>query len=135
MYKKFKKLIIPTAAAIVSLAAPAAAFAQAQSGSIVPSQLTNVARFSIIDIIRAIIQFILVAAFVLAFIMLLIGGIRWITAGGDEKGVEKARGQITAALIGLVIILVAFALIKLVETFFGVSIISGGVTVPTVSTQ
>lgn len=129
MYKKFKKLIVPTVTAIVSLATPIAVHAE----ELVPSQLTKVSTFSIIDIIRGIIQFILVAAFVLAFIMLLIGGIRWITAGGDEKGVEKARGQITAALIGLVIVLVAFALIKLVETFFGVSIISGGVTVPHVT--
>lgn len=87
---------------------------------------------SLIQIIRAIIQFILVVAFVLAFIFLLIGGIRWITAGGDEKAVSGARGTITAALVGLVIVLVAYALIRLVETFFGVNIITGGVRFPTV---
>lgn len=127
MHKITKKLIgasLPLAA----LAFPAVAFAQ----PIVPPALETVARNNIVDIVRAIIQFILVVAFVLAFIMLLIGGIRWITAGGDEKAVASARNMITAALIGLVIVLVAFALIKLVETFFGVSIISGGVTIPTI---
>ena len=65
--------------------------------------------------------------------MLIIGGIRWILAGGDEKAVASARGTITAALIGLVIVLVAFALIRLVEIFFSVNIITGGVTIPVVN--
>ena len=130
MIKKTKKLIAGAIAPIVSLALPASVLADGET--IIPTELATVGQFDVIDIVRAIIQFILVVAFVLAFIMLLIGGIRWITAGGDEKAVGSARNMITAALIGLVIVLVAFALIKLVETFFGVSIISGGVTVPRV---
>lgn len=127
MLAKAKKLIPLAFPSATALAIPANVFA---ATDIVPSTLK--ANQDIIPIIRAIIQFILVVAFVLAFVMLLIGGIRWITAGGDEKGVASARNMITAALIGLVVILVAFALIKLVETFFGVQIISGGVTIPTV---
>src|SRR3989304_1383626 len=127
MLTKTKKLI-SAATAAVSLALPSSAFAQ----GVIPEQLADVSEFSIIDIVRGIIQFILVVAFVLAFIMLLIGGIRWITAGGDEKAVASARNMITAALIGLVVLLVAYALIKLVETFFGVNIISEGVSIPNV---
>ena len=67
--------------------------------------------------------------------MLLIGGIRWITAGGDEKGVASARNMITAALIGLVVVLVAYAIIRLVEIFFGFDIITGGVNIPTYNQQ
>ena len=124
-----KKTQIIISSIVAGLLTPAIAFAEL-SGDLVPSTLSK--NDNIISIIRAIIQFILVVAFVLAFIMLLIGGIRWITAGGDEKAVGSARNMITAALIGLVIVLVAFALIRLVETFFNVSIISGGVTIPTV---
>lgn len=134
MIEKAKKLIIPAIAFTISLAIPATTMAvvPADSGTIVPQQLNEVGQLGIIAIVRAIIQFILVVAFVLAFIMLLIGGIRWITAGGDEKAVGSARNMITAALIGLVIVLVAFALIRLIETFFDVKIISEGVTIPTV---
>lgn len=131
MLKKAKMATAAITVQIASLATSAAALA-AEKESITPPELQTVAQNDIVDIVRAIIQFILVVAFVLAFIMLLIGGIRWITAGGDEKAVGSARNMITAALIGLVIVLVAFALIKLVETFFGVSIISGGVSIPTV---
>ena len=62
------------------------------------------------------------AAGIIAFIMLLIGGIQWITAGGDKEAVEKARKRITSALIGLAITFSIFAIIFVVETLFGVSI-------------
>ncbi len=130
MLKKVRKLISPLAATAAAMTQPIAALAQGESGDIVPPVLKENAQ--IIPIIQAVIRFILVVAFVLAFIFLLIGGIRWIIAGGDEKAVAGARNTITAALIGLVIVLVAFALIRLVEIFFGVSIISAGVTIPTV---
>lgn len=129
MHLKKRHITIPSAISTLLMSFPAVAWAQ---DNIVPQKLTTVANVGIIAIVRTIIQFILVVAFVIAFIMLLIGGIRWILAGGDEKSVEKARNTITAALIGLVIVLVAFALIKLVEQFFGVSILSGGVSIPTV---
>ena len=133
MLKTAKKIIGPAALQIAAMALPAAVFAQiygTPGGNVVPPAINNVS--NIVSVIRAIIQFILVVAFVLAFVFLLIGGIRWITAGGDEKNVAAARNMITAALIGLVVVLVAFALIKLVETFFGVSIISNGVVIPRV---
>ncbi len=126
---KAKKLIGFAALQAAAMTLPMAVFAQ----NIVPGELQN--NTDIITIVRAIIRFILLIAFVLAFIFLLIGGLRWITAGGDEKSVAGARGMITAALIGLVIVLLAFAIIKLVETFFGVTIISGNLTIPNVATS
>lgn len=128
MIKKIYYFILST----FSLFFPSLALAQADadSGQIIdPTVLPDV---TIIQIIQAVVKFILIVAFVAAFIMLLIGGIRWILAGGDEKAVSSARSTITAALIGLVIVLLAFAIIKLVETFFHVCIISGTITIPTV---
>ena len=131
MFKKAQKIIIPAVWGLVALTFPAAALAGVPGGNLVPNEIQPIN--NVVSVVRAIIQFILVVAFVLAFIMLLIGGIRWITAGGDEKAVGSARNMITAALIGLVVVLVAYALIKLVETFFGVNIITGGVNIPTIN--
>ena len=117
-------------ASVLTYAVPAAAFAQTE---VVPGTIRPIN--NAVNVVRGIIQFILVAAFVAAFVFLLIGGIRWILAGGDEKAVAGARGTITAALIGLVIVLVAYAIIRLVEIFFSVSIITGGVTIPTITTD
>lgn len=123
-YKKILSALIPVSA----LALPLQVFAQDPENLVPPETIGQIT--SIVKVVRAAIQFILVVAFVLAFIFLLIGGIRWITAGGDEKAVAGARGMITAALIGLVIVLVSYAIIRLVEIFFGFNIITGGVTVP-----
>ncbi|MCI0479221.1 pilin [Candidatus Uhrbacteria bacterium] len=44
------------------------------------------------------------------FVYLLYGGFRWMTAGGDEKKVGEARDVIKNAVIGLVIIVLAYAI-------------------------
>ena len=62
----------------------------------------------------------LLLAGVLLFAYLAWGGIQWITAGGDKAQVEAARGRITNALTGLVIVAAAWALIGLIEYFLGV---------------
>jgi len=129
MLRRTKKLVSIALAQATGLILPSAVLAV--DNDIVPNTIKPIN--DIVGIIRAVIQFILVVAFVLAFVMLLIGGIRWITAGGDEKGVAGARNMITAALIGLVIVLVAYAIILLVETFFNVKIISGGVSIPNIT--
>jgi len=71
---------------------------------------------------------IVIAAMVIAglmvFFYLIIGGIQYITSGGDKAQAEAARDRITYALIGLVIVVGSFAIIKLVEAFFGINIIN-----------
>ncbi len=57
------------------------------------------------------------------FFMLLISGIQWVSSGGDKGAIESARGRLAQALIGIVILFSVYALIKLIENFFGVSIL------------
>lgn len=58
------------------------------------------------------------------FFMMIIGAIQWITSGGDKAGLESARGRIANALVGLVILFAVFALVKAIEEFFGISILT-----------
>jgi hypothetical protein len=58
------------------------------------------------------------------FFMLVAGAIQWISSGGDKQAVEGARGRITSALIGIVILLSVFAIAKLIEIFFGITILT-----------
>jgi len=58
------------------------------------------------------------------FFVMITGAIAWITSGGDKASLESARGKITSAIIGLVLLLVTFALIGVIENFFGVNILS-----------
>ena len=66
---------------------------------------------------------------ILVFAYLVWGGIQWITAGGDKANIEAARGRIANALVGLAIIAAAWAVIQLVEFFFGVDF-TGALTLP-----
>jgi UDP-N-acetylmuramyl pentapeptide phosphotransferase/UDP-N-acetylglucosamine-1-phosphate transferase len=65
----------------------------------------------------------LVGVVVFFFIMIL-GAIQWITSGGDKAAVEGARGKLTNAIVGVVILLSLFALLKIVEDFFGINILT-----------
>lgn len=51
---------------------------------------------------------------IIAVIMLIIGGIRYITSGGDAKKVTDAKNTVLYAIIGLVIALLAFAIVNFV---------------------
>lgn len=60
----------------------------------------------------------------LAFIIyFLLGGLSWLTAGGDKAKVESAQKQITNAVIGLAIILVSYAIILFIEVSLDVNIL------------
>jgi len=121
--------------AVIGLAAIALAQGSNPQGNIDITGTTGgtLPVFTVAQFITWIIRIIIIAAFVISFIFLLIGGIRWILAGGEEKAIGSARGQVTGALIGLVIVLSAFAIIKLIETFFGVVIISGQINIPVIN--
>ena len=63
-----------------------------------------------VDITVAIINWVLGILALIAVIMILIGGFKWLTAGGNEEKVEGAKKLLIAALIGLGIILAAWGL-------------------------
>jgi hypothetical protein len=53
------------------------------------------------------------------FLMLIVGGYNFLFAGGDQKKLEKAKGTLTAAVIGLVLIALAYLIIKAIATITG----------------
>ena len=61
---------------------------------------------------------------IIFFFVLLLGAIQWISSGGDKAAVEAARSKLSSAIIGLVVLFSIFAIIKLIEEFFGLSILT-----------
>jgi hypothetical protein len=55
--------------------------------------------------------------------IIIVGAIQWIISGGDKAGIESAKGKITNAVIGLVILLSLFAIIYVIENFFGIKLL------------
>lgn len=95
------------------------------------SQFASLGGLTIPSLISGLIKGALVVAAIIFFFILVIGGIKWIASGGDKAATEGARSQITAALVGLVIVFAAWAIVALIQTFFGINIFS--LTLPTVS--
>ncbi len=92
-------------------------------------EFSKLGNLTVPSIVSALIRITLVVAALVFFFILVIGGIKWIVSGGDKTQTEAARNQITAALVGLVIVFAAWAIIQLVQIFFGIDILQ--LTIPT----
>ena len=54
------------------------------------------------------------------FLMLIVSGFSYLFSGGDQKKLEQAKGTVTNAIIGLVVIVSAYLIIKIIGAFTGV---------------
>ena len=86
------------------------------------------------NMVSGAITMVLIIVSLVFFFILVIGGLKWITSGGDEKKVAAARAQITNALIGLVIVFAAWAIMNLIGTVFGIKLLET-LTFPTFTGQ
>lgn len=84
----------------------------------------NAQQLSLGGMVSGFISLILILAGVAFFFILVIGGVKWILSGGDKAHTEGARNQITAALVGLVIVFSAWAIAGLIDSFFGINILN-----------
>ncbi len=72
------------------------------------------------EIIGKLVQLLYAVAGIIFFFMFILGGIRYIMSGGDEKAATAARATLTQAVIGLVIVVAAFLITQLLFTLFGI---------------
>ena len=56
------------------------------------------------------------------FIMVIIGGYGFLFSGGDQKKLEKAKGTLTAAVAGVIIIIAAYLILQTIHLFTGVDV-------------
>ncbi|MFA5947147.1 MAG: pilin [Patescibacteria group bacterium] len=60
-------------------------------------------------------QFLLPAMSLIAVVMIMVGGLEYVVAGGNSKRLDKAKTRISNALIGLVLLLSAYAIASLLD--------------------
>ena len=109
----------------IQFAAVAAPIYAAESLKLTAGEGTfkNLEGLTVNRMVSGAISLVLIIVSLIFFFILVIGGLKWITSGGDEKKVAAARAQITNALIGLVIVFAAWAIMQLIGTIFGISIL------------
>lgn len=94
---------------------PKSAFAQARE---VVEDKDGFARLSSIPILfENVLAAVTVLAGFAALMMLIFGGFRYIVAQGDPKAVQAARGTLTWAIVGLVMVIVAWLVLAFLADF------------------
>lgn len=70
-----------------------------------------------------VIPLLLSAAAVISFFMLLWGGVQYITSGGSEENVAKAKGKIMYAIIGLAVSFLSLVIFMVLGNILGFKLI------------
>ncbi len=71
------------------------------------------------DLISKLLSIVMVIGVILVFAFLVLGGIEYITSGGEKGKTEAARNKITSAVIGLIILASSYAILTIVLGFLG----------------
>lgn len=104
--------------ALLALAKPAFA----QGGDITGFQTGGIPFTNLGKLMSNALALLFFFAALLAFLFIIIGGIQWITAGGDAKAAGAARDRITAAVVGLLVVVAAFAITLILGQVFGIDL-------------
>ena len=57
---------------------------------------------------------------VILFVMLVMGGFTFLFSGGDQKKLEKAKGTITNAIIGLTVLVGSYLILLVIQQITGI---------------
>jgi heme O synthase-like polyprenyltransferase len=70
------------------------------------------------EIALKVLNFLLGMAGILTLIMLVVGGIVYLTSAGDEERIEWGKKTFTYSVIGIIIVLSAMVIVRQVAVFF-----------------
>ncbi|PIP21768.1 MAG: hypothetical protein COT67_01870 [Candidatus Tagabacteria bacterium CG09_land_8_20_14_0_10_41_14] len=70
----------------------------------------------LISLLTSIVGTILMVAGIIAFLYLIYAGIMYMTAGGDAEKAQGARTAILNTIIGIVVIILSYAIVRYLET-------------------
>ena len=76
----------------------------------------------IVNILENFIKLLAPAAGIAFFIMMLVGGFQFLTSGGDPKAAGAARGTLTYAVIGIVLVIVSWLILVLIRDLTGADV-------------
>lgn len=74
------------------------------------------------DIFQRVVQLFAGGAFIALFVMLTWAGIKYITSGGEPKALQSAHQSVTWALLGILFLIIAWLVLRLIEAFTGVTV-------------
>ena len=88
------------------------------------AQFANLTNITIVGLITAAVNLVLVIAAILFFFNFMIGGIKLILSGGNKERVDNAKRHVVNAVIGAVIVFSTWAILGLIQDFFGINLLT-----------
>lgn len=82
-----------------------------------PAQISDV-----VGILEAIIRILPPVAGIAFLIMVLFGGFKFVTSGGDQKAVAQAKAILTYAVIGVILVVISWLILTLIRNITGVEV-------------
>jgi len=73
-------------------------------------------------VVQTILNFAIRLAGIVFFIMLLVGGFKYLTSGGDSKATESAQKTLTYAILGLALLFGGWLILLFIKEFTGVDV-------------
>src|SRR5437868_2393590 len=108
--QKFAKAAL-IAGSLAALAMPVVTHAQTTFSIESVGTTLGLGEADLKDTVLNIVQLVLGLMTLIAVVLMIYGGFVWLTSAGNEENVDKAKRIISAAAIGLVIILLAWAIV------------------------
>lgn len=71
--------------------------------------------------IRRVVTILIFIVGAVSILMIVVGGLRYVLSGGDEKAVAAAKNTIIFAIVGVVIAVAAYAIVNFVLTNLGIN--------------
>jgi len=76
------------------------------------------------DLVNRIVQFLIPLAAVILLLVFIWGGYDYMVSQGSPEKVKGAQAKLTTGIIGLVLLLLSYAIVKLISSIFG---LGGGI--------
>jgi len=95
------------------------AFTEAELGS---GDLANVASEAgygtaeLPDVVGRVVKIVLSLMALIAIVIIIVAGFQWMTSGGNEDKIKAAKKLMGSALVGLIIIIFAYAIVSFIIT-------------------
>ncbi len=81
------------------------------------------AQFKDLEVVFAnILNVALVLAGLVLFVMLMLGGINYLTSGGDPEKAKKAQGTLTWAIVGFILLIASWFILRFLSQFTGIDL-------------
>jgi hypothetical protein len=123
--EKFKRFILLLALVLGVVAVPTAPVGainvfdgKACTDATQDSKVCKGKNETISPLVSSIVNVLLFAIGIISVIMIIVGGLRYVTSNGDASQVTAAKNTILYAVIGLVVALLAFAIVNFVVSQF-----------------